>query len=152
VSKIIVHELESSPLFQEITITDLNLDVTALRPYIYKHNAPGGNIQMQVRDSGNKILASSNTLTESDIGTDAFFYGAVKFDINVSLRKNTNYRLALVSGGGYSFAESDFFGWVNGAFDREIVDRNYTASNVFGLPLVCEIWTNKTVRKAFPDA
>ena len=133
-----VEELKTT-LNQEILVGDNNLNVEAVRPRIYKHNAPAGSLQVQIRDTNDKIIASSNSVTISSVSASAFFHGFIRFDINAGLKAGTTYRLFLVPS-GYTFAESDYIGWVKDHEDRQ-VGIEYTPNAGFQSPLGTQVWT-----------
>ena len=139
-----VEELKTT-LNQEILVGDNNLNVEAIRPRLYKHNVPAGTLQVQVRDTNDKIISTSNSITITDISAVAFFHGFIRFDINAGLKAGTTYRLFLVPS-GYTFTESDYVGWVKDHEDTQI-GVSYSPSSGFLSPLSAQIWArNRTER------
>ncbi len=139
--KLVVNELYSS-IFQEITSVD-DVQIGAIRPHIYKHNAPNGKLQLQVQDlSGNTLATSTNEISASDITAISFFHGKIKFVISYKMKANTTYRIALVGVDGYTFDESAWFGWC-AENDISVYESEYTAGSGFNSPLLMEIWKLK---------
>lgn len=153
-SHLVVHELGltgsfgNTELKQLITIGARDLLVFAIRPHLYKHLAPAGTIYLQVQDTNGKKIKDSESVTITDISASNYFHGMVKFEIDVALKKNTQYYVALKSGGGYSYASNAFVGWCND-YDLRRVETDYTTPSTVGVnsPLGMEIWVRKQITK-----
>lgn len=137
--KLIVYELDGV-VFQEITPIGKNQMISAIRPHLYKHLAPTGNLKIQVQDTNGRVIQESNTVAISDISSANYFHGYVRFDINIGLMVNRTYRIALVPSGGYTFSESAYIGWCGG-FDLGKYEEDYTVNSTFDYGLDMEIWT-----------
>ena len=129
--------------FQEITPTN-NTFVEAIRLNLYKHNAPAGTVAVQVQDTNGKVIATSNSVTITDISVVAFFHGLVRFDVSASLKASVTYRMA-VSTSGYTFADASYLGWVKDSHGRRIYDLGYSAGGSFDSALHLEIWERKNL-------
>lgn len=139
--KLIVHELEDVGLTQELT-ADRNMIVEAVRPHLYRHNFADGTLKLQILDQTDTVIGESDPVNISDIGSQAFFHGPVRFDINAGLKKNQTYKFKLVGEGGYSFSESAYIGWCNG-FDLGKYAPTYTPEAMINYPLDLEVWERK---------
>lgn len=144
--QLLVWELDNTfSWFQEFRPTS-NINALAIRPHIYRHNSPAGSLQLKILDENSALIATSNSVTISSIGTDDFFHGYIKFDINVSLRADTRYRLQVEGVSGYVFNESAYVG-VCKDHDLQKVTRNYDSimgtvpgSTSFNSAIDFEIW------------
>ena len=137
--KLVVHELTGSGLFQTVT-RDRRTIVEAVRPHIYRHNFPTGNLKVQILTEADDLVAESSEVPISSIGTEDFFHGNVRFLLNAYLNKNTNYKIKLVGTGGYSFNESAYIGWCVG-FDLGRYPETYEPASLLNKPLDLEIWS-----------
>lgn len=140
--KLIVHELKASGLTQNLTPTE-NVSVVAIRPHIYRHNFPTGNLKVQVLNMSDTVLGESATVDISSIGSDSFFHGYVRFMVGVGLMKDTEYKIKLVSGGGYSFDESAYCG-ICSDYDLRKYDPSYSTHDGLHSPLDFEVWSQTT--------
>lgn len=140
---LLVHEMRDV-VYQEITVKHLNMDVEAIRPHLYIHNKPSGTVQVQIRDLNDKKVAVSNTLTIADLTTLNYCHGYFKFDIRAALRATEVYRIALITGGGYSFSESAYLGWCNG-WDSRPGFASYALPLGTRAPLDFEVWENREI-------
>jgi hypothetical protein len=141
--KLIIQELDA-PVVQAVT-PDRNLNVVAIRPHIYRHNFPNGSLKIQVLDESDSVLAESESVDIVEIGGQtplSFAHGYLRFDVNVSLRKDTEYKFKLMSGDGYSFSEGAYCGWVNG-LDLAKYPVNGTPDGHFQHPFDYEVWERK---------
>jgi hypothetical protein len=136
--KLLVHELVGS-LSQDMTTPSEVVQIEAVRPHIYKHNEPAGNVKVQITDLSDELIAESDTLTIADISDESFFHGYVTFSVNAQLRPDTTYRFKVVAGGGYLFSESAYVGVCNG-FDLAKYPMDYTPSIGANSALDLEIW------------
>ncbi len=136
--KLIVHELEAAGISQEVTAT-ANVIVRAIRPHIYRHNMPAGKLKIEIYDSGNTLISTSESLDISNIGSADFFHGYVRFYVDAYLSKDQTYTFELVGHDGYSFSESSYIGWCNG-FDLAKYPASTTPANKFSYPLDFEVW------------
>lgn len=136
--KLVVNELHTS-IYQEITASE-DTQIGAIRPHLYKHNSPIGNVQLEIQDLyGNTLATSSNSITITDISASAFFHGKIRFYITYKMKADTTYRITLVGTDGYSFDESAWVGWCND-YDLSCYSRDYTVSSGINAPLLMEIW------------
>jgi hypothetical protein len=135
--KLIVHELKAAGLSQTV-VAPRNMILSAIRPHIYRHNLPTGTLAIEVRDALNTLIATSESITISTIGTKAFFHGYVRFLVDAYLKKGQSYSLKLV-GTGYSFSEPAYVGWCNG-YDLGKYDSTTVPADIYQSPLDLEIW------------
>lgn len=142
---LIVNELNTFALYQEMTTPDRVIQVVHLRPHLYKHLAPAGSFYMQIQDENGKKIVDSNSLSANDISASNYFHGYIRFDISATLRPETTYRFALKST-GYTFSESAYIGWCND-WDHDRYARDYTPANESVYPLDLEIWDKRLVEK-----
>ena len=136
--KIIVHELMSDGLQQELT-PERNMIVEAIRPRLYRHNFATGSLKMQVIDGSNAVVAESETIQIADIGSAAFFHGHVRFQLNAGLKKGQPYSFKLIGFNGYGFSETAYIGWCNG-YDLGKYEASYSPASTLTYPLDIEIW------------
>lgn len=144
--KLIIAELTSS-LTQKITVGSDPLDLYAIRPHLYKHQVPTGNLFLEVQDDSGKFIKASETIAISALPNDqAYFHGYVRFQISVPLKAATTYSIALKSSGGYAFLESAYIGWCND-YDLRKVSAGFMPNTGFSAPLDLELWAYKNLRK-----
>lgn len=136
--KLIVHELTASGLVQEM-IPDRNLILGAVRPHIVRYGRPSGALKVQVLDASNTVISESEAVNISDIGTEEYFHGYVKFGTSVGLTKNETYKFKVIGASGYAFSESAFIGVCND-YDLRKYDATYTTNEGLHAPLDMEIW------------
>jgi hypothetical protein len=135
--KLIVQELDPS-VYQRVTPTK-NTQLIYIRPHLYIHNNPSGNIKLEVRTDDNVKIAQSDTLSFSDITSAIEFHGYVKFTINVNLMGGQTYRVYIIGTSGYSFNESAYAGVCNDYDLRKYPLENPINHNLFA-PLDIEFW------------
>lgn len=116
-----------------------NDNVQAIRVGLYKHNNPAGSFKLEIQNAEGKLIASSNNLSAADISSSNFYHGLIKFEINVHLKKNQEYKIVLTST-GYSFSESAYIGWCN-TFDLSSYSPSYEVINNIYSPLRLEFWS-----------
>jgi len=147
--KLVVFELKSAGLFQQLKTQDEDINVEAIRPHIYRHNFATGDVFIEIQDDTNQLIATSNVVAIStlfDTTSQNFFHGYIRFDIKVFMKADTVYTIALKASGGYSFAESAYVGWVND-YDLQKYDRNYVPVDDFQKPLDMEVWDRTVLPK-----
>jgi len=135
--KLIVHELTGDDL-EQVLRSDRRTIVEAVRPHLYRHNFAAGSLQMQIYD-GVTLIAESNVVAISTIGTENYFHGYVTFLINAVLDKDTDYTFKLTSS-GYTFDEGSYIGWCNG-YDLGHYEATYAVVGKLTEPLDLEIWS-----------
>jgi hypothetical protein len=118
---LLVDELQSS-LYQEVTATK-NFDLVAIRPHLYKHRNPSGNLTVELQDGNGELILASDVVNISAISAANFFHGYIRFDLIKPILEGQVYRIALIPGGGYSFSENAYIGWC-----RDYDLRKYTAT------------------------
>lgn len=143
--KLVVAELVTE-LSQQIKSVGGVRNVRHIRPHLFRKGAPAGGLKLEVRDANGGLIATSNTVLNSAIGSLTYAHGYVKFDVTVQLASEQIYEVALVPTGGYSFAESDWIGWCNG-YDLGKYPEITPTSGSFNKPLDLEIWEFKQVVK-----
>jgi hypothetical protein len=124
---------------QLFTSPDRFVDIRHVRPHIYKHAAPAGEFAIQIQTEDGNPMATSNYLDAADISASTYFHGYIRFDLNVHLRPNTDFYVALIST-GYTFSESAYIGWCNG-FDLGRYTNLGSSSDAFA-ELDFELWEN----------
>ena len=135
---LVVYELEAAGLTQEVTPSK-NTIVEAVRPHIMIHDCDTGSLSIEIYDSGDSLIATSNSVDISSISSAAYYHGYVRFNINAYLAKNETYSLKLVGAGGYSFSPASYAGWVNG-YDLAKYPLAYTPGSSLSFPFDYEIW------------
>lgn len=142
--KLILEELQGSGLSQKITAAE-NISLYAIRPHLYRHNVPSGTLKMQLLTPSDTLLAESETINISAIGSLAFFHGYVRFVFdNYGLKEGTEYKIKLVGTGGYGFSEASYIGWCNG-FDLGQYPPTYSPEGFIQYPFDMEIWKRTNV-------
>lgn len=106
--KLVVHEL-SSTLEQEL-LSDKNTILESVRPHLYRHGHPDGSLQIEVLDDSDTVIGTSNSVPISTIGSQDYFHGYVRFDVNAGLKRDQFYKFRLLTS-GYTFSESAYIGW-----------------------------------------
>lgn len=139
--RLIVHEVQTS-VFQTLRHPS-NLFVGAVRPHIYLHNNPSGNLKVQICSSDGEVLAESSAINFSTIASDIEFHGYVTFYVDASLRKDTDYQIKIVAGGGYSFSEAAYCG-VCADYDSRKYDPPTPDIHPWISPLDIEIWSRSS--------
>lgn len=136
--KLVVHELKSDGLFQ-IVRRNRRTIVEAVRPHLYRHGFPAGSLKIQILTEADSLVAESEEVEISSIGSEDYFHGNVRFYISAYLDKNTNYKIKLISS-GYTYNDSAFIGWCVG-FDLRRYPETYNIDNLLQKPLDLEIWS-----------
>jgi len=139
--KLVVIELGNS-LVQKIATGSKAIQLYAIRPHLYRHNAPVGSVTVQVQDMLGNVIGSSDTIAISSIGSGTYWHGYQRFLISTMLQKNTSYQIALVASGGYTFSESAYVGWCND-FDLRKVPATFTPNFGTNGALDMEFWETK---------
>lgn len=138
---LVVHELAAAELYQELT-PDRNIIVEAVRPHLYRHLLPIGSLKVKIYLTDGTLVAESDPVTITDIGSNNYFHGYVRFYINAGLQKDVTYRFYLV-GSGYTFSESAYVGWCTG-LDLGKYPADYIPETDLAYPLDIEVWERKT--------
>jgi len=136
--KLHVHELYTE-LSQEVQSGAI-VNVEAVRLHLYKHNNPAGSLTVEIRNE-NGVVAVGETLLISDISSEPFFHGMVRFYINAQLKNNTAYKIVLKHS-GYTFSEPAYVGWATD-FDFNTYDKTPTPSHALLNPFDYEVWVRK---------
>jgi len=139
---------ECKPSAYQPIKADKNMYVVALRPHLYIHGNPTGNVKVQIQDANGYMIAESATETIANLKTLGsytldYVHGYFRFYVSTSLIDQVSYRLAVVCGGGYSFSESNYVG-ICLDWDDTKISLNYTPVNKFQHPLDFEIWERLT--------
>lgn len=143
--KLLVAELMTE-LSQTVVSVGGVRNVRHIRPHLFRKGSPAGGLKIEIRDSNGGVIATSNTVLNSAIGSLTYAHGYVKFDITAQLASDIPYTVALVPTGGYTFAESDWIGWCNG-YDLGKYPAVDPIPGSFNKPLDLEIWEFKQVFK-----
>ena len=156
--KLLIEELATSgSLFQEITVGDDNIFLTNVRLHLYKHGHPPGGVTCEIQDTNGRTIKASAAVTVSAIDADItptssdFFHGLVRFTLDTPLKKNTNYRVALIAGGSYAFSEAaapttGYLGWCKD-YDLRKIDTDYSPDTGFNSAFIHELWAKVIKRK-----
>lgn len=137
---LIVNELTSASLYQEITPTKNTL-LVAIRPHLYVHNLPAGSLKLQLLDANEEVITESETILISTITAATYYHGYVRFYIDYYLQKDVTYKVKLV-GSSYTFAETGYVGWCNG-YDLGKYSNDFVVTNNTYAALDYEIWSKK---------
>jgi hypothetical protein len=139
-----VHELETE-LKQKFRAVD-NVNMYGVRLHLYRHLLPVGSLFVELRNSNNVLIKTSEVIDIADIPqTEDYFHGYIRFLISHPLREGLEYFLALKST-GYSFSESAFIGWCND-FDLRRVRSNYAPNAGISAPLGFELWAYELTKR-----
>lgn len=138
--KLLVHELQDE-VYQTITPSK-NVVVEAVRPHLYKHNFPSGNIVIEIHDSIGCLIAQSEPVNIADISEADFYHGYIRFYIKAYLQAGTTYRVVIKAQGGYSFSESAYIG-ICKSFDFDTYPASYYPNSGVNAPLDIQVWTRK---------
>jgi hypothetical protein len=130
-------------LFQQMLATKSH-DIVAIRPHILKVGSPGGTLKIQTTDINGELIAESNTVNISSIGTLSNFHGYVRFDINFPVLTGKAFRVQLVAGGGYTASDAAFISWVLD-YDLRRYIANYEPSTGENSPFDVEFWQQRTI-------
>jgi hypothetical protein len=110
-----------------------------IRPHIYLHNNPSGNIRIQLCSEDGELIKESSSIDFSEITSSPEYHGYIRFEVNYLLKKNTFYTIKIVTN-GYTFNESSYCGIVN-----DVGFNKYLYSNIvsrhFNAPLDIEIFS-----------
>lgn len=140
-STLVVQEVDLEVVQEIERSTPVNL--YAIRPHLYIHNAPAGSLKIQVRDSNGYLVGESETLTIANIKTDAgagnFYHGYVRFLCNIPLMANTVYQVVIVGTAGYAFNSSAYVG-VCCEFENRKYAVDYSPNDGTRSPLDIEFW------------
>lgn len=139
-----VHELVTE-LKQKIRATS-NVDMYALRLHLYRHLLPTGSLFLELRNSNNVLIKTSEVIDIADIPqTQNYFHGYIRFILEYPLREGLEYFIALKST-GYTYSGSAFIGWCND-FDLRRVESNYAPNAGISAPLGLELWAYEMTRR-----
>ena len=121
-----------------------NALIQAIRPHLYIQNAPNGTVKIELL-RGNKIVAESPEVEIQDLANvfqEDFIHGLYRFDVSAFIKEGVEYTVRLVTGGGYTFDENAYIGWVND-YDLQVYDREWEPPNDLRSALKMEIWESK---------
>lgn len=135
---LLVAEVESGHTVEQSVTPTRNVIVEAIRPHLYRHKAPAGTLHLEIYDGSNALVATSESITITTMGTLDYYHGYIRFYINAYLTKGQTYKIRLVSS-GYTFSELAYCGWVNGC-DLGKYPAVPTPSKTLYSPLDLEIW------------
>jgi hypothetical protein len=133
---------ETFSLYQQISMTK-DVDVYAIRPRIYKHNSPAGQLKIQIKDTNNQLIAESAWVTITDINSASYSHTYYKFEISAQLKSGENYRIYLINQ-GYTFSEGNYAGWCM-SFDLGKTTPIYTPNTGTDSPFDFELWEKREV-------
>jgi len=146
---LVVSELRDS-LTQELRIrTHERQKVQAIRPNIYVHNDPAGDLTLRVKRGATVVGESTQTIATMKTnmlaeatGAGDYLHGYVNFEFTDLLILEKGVHTIEIEGqSGYTFTEFDYIGWVrphehleNTVFDPENLD------DVFYNPFGFQMW------------
>lgn len=145
-SKIVVHELDSTVVRQQLTTLDKPIYIYALRPYVFRWLSPAGTAYMEIQDSNGKLIRVSESITIASIGTGNYWHGYYRFLVSIALRAETTYYFALKTS-GYTYASNAYLGWCNDFDKRNAFGSSYDGANGMTAPLGLQIWGYKALNK-----
>lgn len=144
--QLLVEEFDSTPLRQEITIGTQDLYLNTVRPHLYKHNSPSGELVLRLLDSNQRVIKETSALTvaawEAAESLLDFAHQYVSFEIDTPLKSGTTYYVELEAQGGYSFSESAYLGWCYD-YDLRKVSADYTPNAGYNSAFDFEFWARK---------
>lgn len=140
--RLLVHECNNE-VYQEISPTR-NINMENIRPHLYIHGSPSGTVNVEFRDSNDRLIKAGTPQTITSLKTDTYAHGYYNFPLKVHLKKSQTYRVAIVCAGGYSFSESAYVG-ICVDWDNSKTTRTYTADSDEQKQLDFEIW-ERTLR------
>lgn len=138
----LLHHVLRGTLFQELTAT-ADVNMVAIRPHLIQFGSPAGNLIIQLQDVTGKLIATSNTVAISTLSTLSFAHKYFQFDITHPIKSGDIVRVVLTSS-GYTFAEGDYIGWVNG-FDLGKYSETFGALGDVDSALDVEVWQKRTI-------
>lgn len=136
--KLVVEELktEVETRFEVTAITQ----AVAIRPHLYRHGNPAGSLYLEIH-SENGLIATSEQISISSIGTQNYFHGFVRFYISKQLKPGVEYTIKLKSD-GYTFSEGSYVGWV---LDHDRTGYSTDSTIPLLAPFKFELWVRKTL-------
>lgn len=138
---LIVDELRPDA-YQTVT-RDRHTIVEAVRPHLYRHLWPAGSVRAVIEDDAGNTVATGDWVDIANIGDENYFHGYVTLYVDAYLSKDTNYRIKVEAGNGYTYAATAYLGVCNG-YDLGRYPAIYTTGTSGYLhPLDIEIWERK---------
>lgn len=136
--KLYVNEINGADVYQTIKPKVVQ-HIKHIRPHLYVKGNPTGSVKVKILAEDGTLIKESNVVNFSAITSAPEYHGYITFDLDVSLKKNTNYKLAVSCLNGYSFNESAFCGVCT---DFGLSKYTTTQIHNHGLvaPLDFEIW------------
>lgn len=136
--KLVVEELKTEVLthFEVNSITQ----VVAIRPHLYRHGIPSGSLYLELH-SENGLIATSELIPISSIGSQNYFHGLVRFYIAKQLKPGVQYTIKL-KGDGYTFSEGSYIGWV---LDHDRTGYPTDSTIPLVAPFKFELWARKNI-------
>jgi hypothetical protein len=95
---------------------------------------------VQVATSDGLLIAESDEVNIQDMTTLPYFHGYIRFDVSAHLKRDVEYTVSVVAGGGYTFSESGYVGVCND-FDSRKYNTSATVTNPQYAPLDLEVWS-----------
>lgn len=140
---LLLFEPLETTLTQQVEAT-ADAQVHAIRPHLYIKNNPAGSLRVNILDSNNRLIESSDTIAISAITSALYFHGYVRFLIEEPLKKGEIYHIRLVGTSGYSFTDtsSPLVGW---CFDFDLAKYPKAAGVDSAFDL--EIWHHRQIKK-----
>lgn len=142
-TKLIVEELRTT-LSQNFTNDRVRI-IKHIRPWLYKHLSPSGDLNIVVKQGG-QTLATSETVTSSYIETNTdstalnYTHGFFRFTFtDAFVLRSGDFTIELQASGGYSFSESAYFGWVK-PHENKLFTTSYSPSDGANQTFGVEIW------------
>jgi hypothetical protein len=141
-TKLVVEELKTS--LKQTFRTNTRLVLQAVRPHIYKHLSPAGDLTLNIIQDGKTVGTKTVTSAIIESGTDStptnYYHGiyTLEFDNQVVVNEG-EFEIELVGENGYSFSESAYFGWVKPHEDLYI-ETEYTPAGDDYNPFGVQLW------------
>jgi hypothetical protein len=144
---LLIEEVRSTPLFQQLTPLRDSV-IYAVRPHLVKYGAPTGTLTLQILDTNNEVQFQSSPLDVTTISASNYWHGYQTFNIKAAVKKNNDFRVGLVAGGGYSFSESAYIAWANG-YDLGKYAPTYPKPYGLNAPRDLEVWDYYEQKRGF---
>lgn len=116
---------------QRILVGSSEIQMAGVMVHVIKYGSPSGTMRLELLDASENRALTQADVAISSIPSGNYWHGMIRFDLAYSLRRNTNYYIAMTSTGGYSYGASDYFGVVladslsfsgNGGMDIRILE------------------------------
>lgn len=144
--QIVVHELDSVAVKQKITVGNTPIQLAHVCAYLFRWLSPAGSVYLQLQDANGKKIADSDSVSIAALGSGNYWHGFRKFDLNASLKENTDYYLELKSS-GYTYGALAYVGWCADYEWRNAFAATYSPSTGRHAPLGLRLWSYNFTNK-----